>query len=322
MSKEVQEEEVQEFEEEEAEEISDEIAKLEDGEEEEEQGRELFADDLDLETPADSIPLIDIPKAPTIEGQLEEKKRKQEEEIASRMSEAESIERRMMEEQLIREELKKQTPAMKAGKIAGEIAKQTAEEMREIAKKKIQSTPNEKQEKEAKKMFENLTEEETIRKHRSNVKIMNDYKLKYEGKIPYQFEREYTMKMKPEYVSQCREEVSKILNTMHVPTFLGHLLIFGCNFGESLIESLNFPILQPLIGVSKDIEECLDKGFFDDELEQLAIEMQDYFACGPSGRLFYKILMICVGRYKAFNKLKMNEQNLNNKKFQNQTKDL
>jgi len=77
-----------------------------------------------------------------------------------------------------------------------------------------------------------------------------------------------------------------------------------------------------LIGVSKDIEECLDKGFFDDELEQLAIEMQDYFACGPSGRLFYKILMICVGRYKAFNKLKMNEQNLNNKKFQNQTKDL
>jgi hypothetical protein len=219
--------------------------------------------------------------------------------IAQEQNEREEYEEQMLkdaEREAYLQELQKQAQ-MSAANQAAEIVRQRVAEEKKAAQRSM--TQQAKDARQAEKLIDNsgLFDEE----HSENVRIMNDYRNKYKGRIPYNFRARYTIDLKPSVVKQEREECETMINRTDLPKILANAIkqIAGGLEGLSLLA--NFPAFN-LAGLQAELSPAIDAGYVDEELEILSIKYAKWLARSPEERLAFKlgsyVLQTAVDNYK------------------------
>ena len=122
--------------------------------------------------------------------------------------------------------------------------------------------------------------------------ILNGYRTQYQGKIPFNFKKTYeTGTTPPNLVKQHLQEVRTILNGQAIPYMLNNILDKGSELVARTSLLLNFPWLN-LSQFHENVMAAKNQGFFDDEINQLSVELMGTLGASPSKRLAFKLGMI------------------------------
>ena len=126
--------------------------------------------------------------------------------------------------------------------------------------------------------------------HENNVRIMNRYREVYKDRIDYKFKSNYTYSMDKSYIVQSRREVEVLLATVNLPVTLKDALVKATAVVQYGSIWAGFGHL--FHKATHDVKINTDMGYFDEEIEQLAIIWGDYLSVGPGKRLFSKWAMV------------------------------
>ena len=119
---------------------------------------------------------------------------------------------------------------------------------------------------------------------------LNDKRQVYAKKINFKFKPFYdASKLSLEQLKHEEYEVDTIINSQDVPTILKDGLKAVSGVMERLMTAFGFPLAK---GFKKKMEINVDSNHFDQEFEQLAIDLKDYFARPPIERVLMKTGMI------------------------------
>jgi hypothetical protein len=173
------------------------------------------------------------------------------------------------------------------------INNMVAQKIVENTAQKAQSSLNKPlTEKEVTKVVKNMKEgvpdpvDEKIRIARR----LNDKRQTYQKRIQYKFKPHYDpTKMSIDQLKHEEYEVDTIINSQDVPTILKDGVLAVTGLMERLMVAFGFPLAN---GYRKNMEINFTSNHFDQELEQLAIELKDYFARPPAQRMLLKSGMI------------------------------
>jgi hypothetical protein len=120
---------------------------------------------------------------------------------------------------------------------------------------------------------------------------MNDKRNTYQKRLPnYKWRKDYDAnKLTLDQLKQDEYELDIIINSQDVPTILKDGLLSACGWAEKLMVGLGFTQAQ---NFAEKVKINAQNKHFDSELEQLAIELKDYFALPPGKRLLFKTAVI------------------------------
>ena len=122
--------------------------------------------------------------------------------------------------------------------------------------------------------------------------ILNGYRTQYQGKIPFNFKKTYEVGITPpNLVHQHLQEVRTILNGQAIPYMLNNILDKGSLFVTRAALILNFPWLN-LSNFHNNVMAAKNQGFFDDEINQLSVELMGTLGASPSKRLAFKLGLV------------------------------
>jgi len=125
-------------------------------------------------------------------------------------------------------------------------------------------------------------------------RVMNNKKKTYGQRIDYKFRPSYDpTKLTVEQLQAENDESDIIINSQDVPTILKELIVQLSGTLETVFALAGYPMAH---GFQNDMKVSLGSKVFDAELEQLSIELQDYFAMGPKSRLGWKTASILYQR--------------------------
>jgi hypothetical protein len=222
-------------------------------------------------------PLSTVPLASTGVSPAEEVKRKQQEQI-------------IIQQQIDALNNKPAPPTPTKAQVNAEAAKEIA---RNIASQTTDSLHTQLQNQ--KKMDKVLTEAQ--QKDGETIGILchklNMYRQQYQQKIQFKFKTSYTPSMGLKALQAEIAQVELILNTTDVPNFIKDLAVRVGELIEFVAPHLGFP----MNGLAADLKVVADAGYFTEELEQLKIEMSDYFAVSAKQRFAYKYGWIVTSRF-------------------------
>lgn len=214
---------------------------------------------------------------------------------SSRLSPAEELKQQQkavldaQEERELQERLSK-PPTPTRAQVNAEAAKQIGAN---IANQTTSSLHNELQNQ--KKMNKEVTEAQ--KKDADGVGILchklNLYRQQYQGKINWKFKPSYTPAAGFSALQAEKAQIELILNSSSTPAFLKETTI-------RLTELLEFWVF-PMFGLdggnmTADVKTMAEADYFKDELEQLAIEMADYFSFTAKQRFAQKYGFLLFNR--------------------------
>jgi hypothetical protein len=127
---------------------------------------------------------------------------------------------------------------------------------------------------------------------------LNSYRRAYKGKIHFTFKQDYNPadpRLTLPMLQAWDEQVQLCLNTRGIPKMInGGIVILA-----GLLEKATV-LYDPLVnayGLQNNVKKAIDEGEFAEEVEQLSIELQEYFAMGPKWRLINKLADKTVQAY-------------------------
>ena len=198
------------------------------------------------------------------------------------------------------EYLKEATPT--AAELKQEAIKKIAQNEADRSRERLNATAAAQMK--ADKSFKKDFSGSVLPEHQENVRIMNSYKEKYAksvnaagAKFNYKFRAQgYNVNMDPAAVASERREVEVLLGAQNVPEILK-------NIGLQLVQVIEYAAHYlggeefNLDGSVGDFKANIQSGWFDEELEQLAIIWNPLFAMSPSQRLMAKSLWIFTQKF-------------------------
>jgi len=153
---------------------------------------------------------------------------------------------------------------------AQEIARGNADEARKKMRD-VNSATAKRTQRQAEKEFKVLDAGE--HHHQQKCDLMNGYKKLYEGKINFPFKAKgYTRTTPLASIEADIRSVQVILNTKDVPAILNALLIKSSEIAEMGASLLGHPYIN-LNHFADNMGTAVESGFFNEEVQQLAIEL-------------------------------------------------
>jgi len=119
---------------------------------------------------------------------------------------------------------------------------------------------------------------------------LNSYRREYKGKINFQFKADYNPgdpRMTLPILQSWEDQICMCLNTRGVPDMINSLLVIIAGIAEQASAAYD-PKVNMVGRLKPKIKEAIARGEFQDEVNQLSIEMAEYFALGPKWRLLHK----------------------------------
>jgi hypothetical protein len=171
------------------------------------------------------------------------------------------------------------------------IAKQQAS----ASQKRVQITATEaaKNRKEFNKEIENS--EFMYQQKQELCHMLNAYRQKYASSLNFPFKKEYTVAEDYAVLQSTKAQIELLLNTQHAPNLLKDALLKVSEFLELGSSAIGYPYLN-LNGFHEAMVANAQSGFFDEELDQLALKYASYFNLSPEQKLGGKVLVIGLGR--------------------------
>lgn len=203
----------------------------------------------------------------------------------------EELERRRRVSRQVREDITP-TPAQIKASIAAKIGEQEAQKARQRMNKEVTESQKQKLDQDYIKTAEQFDElkQDLIEKCRR----LNEYRDHYEGKIRYEFRPHYHPDMRGgrALIESELYNVKLLLNSRDLPSGIKQFIVYIAKGMETFLVSY---FDAPLGGIGNDVQLEMDAGFFDSEIEQLAIEWAGWLQMPPSKRLLAKLAYI-IGR--------------------------
>ncbi len=128
--------------------------------------------------------------------------------------------------------------------------------------------------------------------HQENVRMLQSYKEKYEGKVFYQFKKKYGYDMSKEAALQELHNIRLVLNSQDTPTVMKMLVGKVAEITELLCNAMGYKYANAA-DLADTIKLSVKEGYFDPEIDQLAIEWAPWFGQKPLNRLLWKYAGLC-----------------------------
>lgn len=173
-------------------------------------------------------------------------------------------------------------------RVAGEVVEQTVKK----AMKSNQSGATFAQKKQVEKEVEKMVkadDDKNMREIGRLCSLMRRYSETYKKRFPgYRWRREYDpAKMSLSVIKEDVREFENILNSQHVPSILCKIIVTVMGGLGDLANLTPYGTLTE--NLKEDTETLLQSGECDQEIEQLSIELAEYFTAGPKKRLAFKL---------------------------------
>lgn len=124
----------------------------------------------------------------------------------------------------------------------------------------------------------------------SLCRLLNGYRKMYWNRFPdYAWVKHYAPDMSWDFLCQTKDEIQTLLNTQSSPSAIAGF-IEGI---ATVIEIASLKMGNPILwGYGRNVRMAVKAGAFNDEVNQLSVEMQDWFYATPKTRVLLKMASI------------------------------